>query len=87
MIGFLKNQCTQIGRMKFGFEIPGTFEQSVSLEENNGNSICQDYIDKEMNNSRIAFKLLKRHRKPTVGYTKIIIRFLFELKLDMDRKY
>ena len=52
--------------MKFGVEILDTVEESVGLDEKNGNSLCQDSIDKEMNNLLIAFKLLEIHGKPYV---------------------
>ena len=73
--------------MKFGVEIPGTFEEAVSIDEKNGNSLWQNSIKKEMtNNSRINFKLLEKHGKPPVGYTEITCHLLFEINLDMTRK-
>ena len=72
--------------MKIGFEIPGTVEQAVSLNKKNGNTILQYSINKDMNNSRIAFKLLERHGKPPVGYTEITCRLFFDLDLDKTRK-
>ena len=72
--------------MKFGVEILDTVEESVGLDEKNGNSLCQDSIEKEMNNSLIAFKLLERHGKPYVDYTKITCHLLLDLKLDMTIK-
>ena len=72
--------------MKFGVEIPGTVEEAISLDKNNGKSLWQDSIDKEMKNSRIVFNILDRHGKPLVGYTKITCDLLFDIKLDMTRK-
>ena len=87
MIGPLKAQRIQNGRMKFRFEIPVTVEDTVSLDKNNGNSLWQDSINNEIKNSCIAFKLLELHGDPHVGYTDISCHLVFDLKLDMKRKY
>ena len=87
MIGLLKDQRIQKGGMQFGVELPGTFKEAVIHDEKNGNSLWQDFIKKQINNSRISFKLLKKHGKPPVGYTDIFCRLVFELNLDMSIKY
>ena len=86
LIGRLKGQLIQNGRIKFRVEIPGTVEEMVSLDKNNGNTLCQDSIDKEMKNVCIAFKLLEIHGKPPVDYTKINFHSVFDFKLDMTIK-
>jgi hypothetical protein len=82
----LKVQRVRKGRMKFGIEIPGTVEQAKQLDKENGNTLWQDAITKEMKNSRVAFKLLERGEKPPVGHKEITCHLIFDLKLDMTRK-
>ena len=45
--------------MKFGFEMTGTVEDSVSLNKKNGKSLWQNSTKKGMNNSRISLKWLR----------------------------
>ena len=72
--------------MKSGVEIPGTVEEAVNPNGKNGNSLCQDYIQKYIKNSCIAFKPLERHGKPPVGYTGTTCHLVFDLNMDMKRK-
>jgi hypothetical protein len=43
---------------KFGIQVPKTRDEAVKLDEENGNTLWQDTISKEMKNVRIAFKVL-----------------------------
>jgi hypothetical protein len=43
---------------KFGIQVPKTWDEAVKLDEENGNTIWQDEIRKEMNIIRIEFKVL-----------------------------
>jgi hypothetical protein len=43
---------------KFGIQVPKTWDEAVKLDEVNGNTLWQDASRKEMNNVRIAFKVL-----------------------------
>ena len=86
LIGGLNAQRIRKGRIKFGIEIQGTVEEAVSLNKKNDNSLWQDYIEKDMNNSRITFKLMERHGEPHVGYTEIACHLVFDLNMYMTRK-
>ena len=59
--------------MKFGIMVPGSVEEAIKLDKDNGNTLWQDAIRKEMTNSRHAFKLLERGEKAPVGFTEIIM--------------
>ena len=72
--------------MKFGFEMTGTVEDSVSLNKKNGKSLWQNSTKKGINNSRISLKMVEIHRKLPVGYTEITCRLFFDLDLDKTRK-
>jgi hypothetical protein len=52
------HKCTH----KFGFQVPKTWGEAVKLDEEKGNTLWQDAISKEMNNFRIAFKILNVKR-------------------------
>ena len=86
IISKLKSQRVRKGRMKFGIDIPGTVDQAIKLDNENGNTLWQDSIKKEMINSRVAFKLLERGERPPVGHKEITCHIIFDLKLDMTRK-
>jgi hypothetical protein len=43
---------------KFGIQVPKTCDEAVKLDKENGNTLWQDAIRKDMNNVRIAFKVL-----------------------------
>ena len=86
IISKLKSHVVRKGRMKFGIEIPGTVEQALALDKKTGNTFWYDAIKKEMENSRVAFKLLPRGDSPPVGFTEITCHLIFDLKLDMTRK-
>ena len=86
LIHRLKVQRVRKGRMKFGITIPGTVEEALELDRKNGNTLWADAIKKEMDNSRIAFRLLERGESPPRGYKEITCHLIFDLKLDMTRK-
>ena len=86
VIGSLRAQRIQKGRMKFRVEITGIFEEAVSLDKKNSNTLWQDSIEKDMKNSRLALKILERLGKSPVGYTKIACHLVFDLKTDMTKK-
>ena len=45
--------------MKFGIKVPATVEEAVTFDTENGGTLWQDAINKEMSNSRIAFEVLE----------------------------
>ena len=74
------------GRMKFGIKIPSTVEEALALDRENGNNLWAAAIEKEMKNSRIAFKILNKFENPPPGYKKITCHMNFEIKMDLRRK-
>ena len=86
MISKMKTRRCRKGRMKFGVQIPGTVEEAIALDIENGNTLWQDAIKLEMTNSRVAFKLREKGEKAPVGYTQITCHLIFDLKLNMTRK-
>ena len=56
---------------KFGNEVPKMVAEAIALDENNGDTLWQEPIPKEMKNMRAAFKTLAEGGKPPTGYQKI----------------
>ena len=73
-------------RMKFGIDIPATYEEAVALDKKNGNTLWQDATRKEMNNVEIAFKFLDDGTKVPIGFKKITCHLIFDVKFDLTRK-
>jgi hypothetical protein len=72
---------------KFGIQVPKTWDESVKLDEKNGNTLCQDAIRKEMNKVRIAFKVLNGEEAIPPTYQEIRCHMIFDVKLeDFQRK-
>ena len=55
-------------RFKFGVEVPLTVEDALRIDQENGNTLWNDYIGKYMKSSRVTFNLLDRDDHATVGY-------------------
>ena len=86
LINKLKLHVVRKGRLKFGIQIPGTVEEALRLDNENGNTFWKDAIDKEMKNSKVPFDLLPCGDKAPVGYKEITCHLVFDLKMDMTRK-
>ena len=72
--------------------MPKTIEQAYSLDRENGNTLWQDAIAKEMRHVLPAFKDaqctledIKAHLS-LVGYQKIRCHLIFDIKMDFTRK-
>ena len=63
LISKVKHHCLK-GRTKFGIDVPRTDQEALALDRQNNNTLWQDAITKEMQNARIAFKLLSRDSQP-----------------------
>jgi hypothetical protein len=93
---FLKKQNIIIAAMtkryhkrthKFGIQVPKTWDEAVKLDEENGNTLWQDAIRKEMNNVRIAFKVLNEEEAIPPTYQEIRCHMIFDVKTeDFHRK-
>ena len=86
LTGKVKARCRKMNKLKFGVEVPSTVEEALALDKRNGKMLWFDAIEKEMQNSRIAFKLLGRGEKAPVGYKEITCHLIFDLKMDLTRK-
>jgi hypothetical protein len=76
------HRCTQ----KFGIQVPKTWDEAVKLDEGNGNTLWQDEIRKEMNNVRIAFKVLNGEEAIPPTYQEIRCHMIFDVKMEDFRR-
>jgi hypothetical protein len=67
---------------KFGIQVPKTWDEAVKLDEGNGNTLWQDAIRKEMNNIRIAFKVLNDEENTPPTYQEIRCHMIFDAKME-----
>jgi hypothetical protein len=55
----------------FGIEVPKSWDDCVRLDKENGNTIWQDAVRKEMKNVRITFKILNGEKSAPPTYQEI----------------
>mmetsp|Transcript_5420 Transcript_5420/g.8000 ORF Transcript_5420/g.8000 Transcript_5420/m.8000 type:complete len:119 (+) Transcript_5420:3125-3481(+) len=70
---------------KFGLRFPDSVQEALEIDKENGNTLWQDAITKEMQNVYIAFDIRSETQAPP-GYCKIPHRIIFEIKMDFTRK-
>ena len=72
---------------KFGIEIPKTYEDCVRIDRENGNTLWQDAIRKEMSKVRVAFEVLEDGRDPPPTFQEMKCHLVFDVKMeDFQRK-
>jgi hypothetical protein len=76
------HKCTH----KFGIQVPKTWDEAVKLYEENGNTLWQDAIRKEMNNVRIAFKVLNGEEAIPPTYQERRCHMIFDVKMEDFRR-
>ena len=54
--------------IKFGIRAPQTVNEAMRNDENNGNNLWGDWIEKEIDGVMIAFKLLDEGENPPPTY-------------------
>jgi hypothetical protein len=72
--------------VKFGIEVPNTFEEALALDRRNGNDYWEKAIKKEMDAVEIAFNFKDIGEKAPPGYKKITCHLIFDVKFDLTRK-
>jgi len=71
---------------KYGIQIPATMDEAKILDQQNGNTLWQDAIAKEMFQVGVAFKILGDDENLPVGYTQSSGHIVFDVKMDFTRK-
>ena len=67
---------------KFGIEIPKTVKRAIEIDRENGNTLWQDALAKEMAAVRVAFKILEGEGKIPPGYQQMDCHIVWNIKLD-----
>ena len=67
---------------KFGIRVPKTVEEAKLLDQENGNTLWQDTICKEMDAVHIVFKILNSDEKVPPGYQEIQYHLVFDVKME-----
>ena len=67
---------------KYGILVPTTVKEAFELDKQNGNSQWKDAIQKEMTNVMVAFEVLDFNEKVPVGYSRLRVHIVFDVKLD-----
>ena len=70
IIASIRKQKTRYSKKsyKFGIELPKTVEQAYALDAKNVNTLWADAISKEMENARVAFKVLPDGKSVPIGH-------------------
>ena len=67
---------------KFGIEAPKTLQWALEIDKENGNTLGQDALAKEMKNVKVAFEVLEDGKNAPIGYQFINCHMVFNIKLD-----
>lgn len=71
---------------KYGIRLPKSMQEALQLDEENGNSLWHDAIQKELKNVQIAFKFLAEDAPTPIGYKQIPCHIIFDIKMDFTQK-
>jgi diadenosine tetraphosphatase ApaH/serine/threonine PP2A family protein phosphatase len=66
--------------------MPKTVSEALKLDEENGNSLWYDAIQKELKNIQVAFKFLEHGDPIPIGHKEIPCHIIFYIKMDFTRK-
>ncbi len=58
----------------------------MKYDEENGNSLWHDAIQKELKNVQVVFNFLSEDEQVPIGYKKIPCHIIFDVKMDFTRK-
>ena len=72
------------GHHKFGIEIPKTLRRALEIDKENGNTFWQDAIEKEMQNVRIAFKVIDGETKIPPNSQFMEFHMIFDVKMESN---
>jgi len=71
----------------FGIKLPKSVQDAVRLDAENGNTLWQDAIAKEMKNIRVAYDILPEGKEVPIGYQHVRCHWIFSIKIeDFKRK-
>ncbi len=71
---------------KFGIQMPKTIQEALAIDRETGTDHWRRAIEKEMKNVEIAFEFLDSGQAAPIGYQKIPLHFVFDVKMDFTWK-
>ena len=71
---------------KYRIQIPTTIREAYELDKLNGNDLWRKAIAKEMGNVKPAFQYLDSCESLPIGYSKMTVHMIFDVKLDLTHK-
>ena len=82
----VKSRGQKPQKYKFGVQVPNDVAEANKIDNYNENTFRKDAINKDIENYLVAFQLLGREDKSTVGYKEITCHLIFDVKMDLTRK-
>ncbi len=67
---------------KYGIRVPRTVQEAFDIDRENGDSRWAESIQKEMNNVRVAFRILEEGESIPPGYQFMKCHLVFDVKFD-----
>jgi hypothetical protein len=71
---------------KFGIQVPSTVKEALQIDKDTSTTFWHDVIQKEMKNNSIAFEFLEAEDSVLVGYKKITLHMIFDVKIGFTHK-
>ena len=80
---------------KFGIRLPKTVEEALQIDEENGNTLWRDAIEKEMRKAKVSYTAIQDATPQDVrsnkcddlrGHQEIKCHIIFDVKMDFTRK-
>ena len=75
-------------KYKHGVKVPRNYKEAIKFDQENGNTLWQDAVDREMGQIMDfkTFKPLLKGSKPPSGHTFVPVHLCFDVKFDLRCK-
>ncbi len=88
MVQIEASLATGVFQYKFGVRVPRTYHEALEIDNECGNRLWQEAIDKEMEQI-MEYKVFRDHGKNVcapAGYKQICVHLVFDVKYDLRQK-
>ena len=85
IISALKARVKKKNR-KHGILVPRTVEETFELDSSSGTTYWRDAFKKEMKNVGAAFRILESDKYLPVGYARMRVHMVFDIKFNLTKK-
>jgi ribosomal protein L31E len=76
------NSCYHKRTNKFSIEVPKNFDECVRIDKENGNTLWQEAVRKEMSKVRVAFQVMDDNEVPPPTFQEIRCHLIFDVKME-----